>query len=597
MLVEICFVAACILLGIGAAVSIKLARDPYESGRLLSPLKCISASIFSASVLLFFPLHHGSCAGGLLGQIQSALLSVHSTMRLFVLDGEFDGMQAFLAAEGDRAICRGYSFLAAVLYVAAPVLTFGFVLSFFQNVSAYRRVFLHCASDFYIFSELNEKSLLLAKDIKRSHPKGLIVFTDVFENHEESSFELCERARELKAVCFKKDITAIRWSFHSRRREVYLFAIGEDDTENISQSIQLLDRYGDLPNYRLFIFSSGVESAVLFQSAAGRKMRVRRVDPIRSLIYQTLYHRGETYFTDAIGGGERRKISVVLVGLGQYGRELLKALTWFCQMDGYEVVLHVFDRDPKAEEKFCTLCPELMAPEKNGTAQEGEAQYTIRIHSGTEVETPEFFAALREIGPISHVFVALGSDGENTAAAMQIRVQCLRNRQHPRIQTVVYDPLKKRGLEKISDYRGCPYDIDLIGDYASTYSEDTILNSQLEAAALQRHLKWGTEEQFWAYEFNYRSSAAAAIHMKMRIFCGIPGAAKREEELSAEERRGLEELEHRRWNAYMRSEGYVYSGSPDPASRNDLAKMHHDLVPFSCLGEAEKRKDSRVGTN
>ena len=84
--------------------------------------------------------------------------------------------------------------------------------------------------------------------------------------------------------------------------------------------------------------------------------------------------------------------------------------------------------------------------------------------------------------------------------------------------------------------------------------------------------------------------------MKARIACGIPGADKKEEELSSEEKEIIEALEHRRWNAYMRAEGYVYSGSNDKSSRNDLAKMHHDLVDFSSLTDEEKRKDSKVGT-
>ena len=87
-----------------------------------------------------------------------------------------------------------------------------------------------------------------------------------------------------------------------------------------------------------------------------------------------------------------------------------------------------------------------------------------------------------------------------------------------------------------------------------------------------------------------------AIHMKARIACKIPGADKSEDELTDEERTVIERLEHRRWNAYMRSEGYIYSGSPDKASRNDLGKMHHDLVNCAALPDEEKRKDSRVGT-
>ena len=43
-------------------------------------------------------------------------------------------------------------------------------------------------------------------------------------------------------------------------------------------------------------------------------------------------------------------------------------------------------------------------------------------------------------------------------------------------------------------------------------------------------------------------------------------------------------------NAKKRAEGYVFSGSTDKSSRNDLAKIHHDLVDFSSLTEEEKGK-------
>ena len=70
------------------------------------------------------------------------------------------------------------------------------------------------------------------------------------------------------------------------------------------------------------------------------------------------------------------------------------------------------------------------------------------------------------------------------------------------------------------------------------------------------------------------------------------------DELGFEEntvRLALEALEHMRWNVYMRSEGYVFSGSQNKSSRNDLGKMHHDLVDFEKLDDATKRKDSNVG--
>ena len=62
-------------------------------------------------------------------------------------------------------------------------------------------------------------------------------------------------------------------------------------------------------------------------------------------------------------------------------------------------------------------------------------------------------------------------------------------------------------------------------------------------------------------------------------------------ERTEEEKQLLRVIEHRRWNAYMRAEGYCYSGSRDKQSRNDLAKLHNDLVPFDLLTEEEKAKD------
>ena len=178
-----------------------------------------------------------------------------------------------------------------------------------------------------------------------------------------------------------------------------------------------------------------------------------------------------------------------------------------------------------------------------------------------------------------------------------MRMYFERMKMDPVIHSIIYNSQQKQVLGGLKNYRGQKYRIEFIGDIDSSYTEAVIIDSALENDALRRHLKWGNEEEFWGYEYNYRSSIASAIHMRARIKCGIPGADKKESELTDEERKIIETLEHRRWNAYMRSEGYIYSGSNEKSSRNDLAKMHNDLVCFESLSEDEKRKDSRVGTN
>lgn len=108
---------------------------------------------------------------------------------------------------------------------------------------------------------------------------------------------------------------------------------------------------------------------------------------------------------------------------------------------------------------------------------------------------------------------------------------------------------------------------------------------------MKRHLKWGDEDEFRRYDYNCRSSVASAIHRKMKVLCGIPGIEKEPEARTEEERQALRILEHRRWNAYMRSEGYVYGGTTEKTGRNDLAKTHNCLVPFSQLPYKEQIKD------
>ena len=53
----------------------------------------------------------------------------------------------------------------------------------------------------------------------------------------------------------------------------------------------------------------------------------------------------------------------------------------------------------------------------------------------------------------------------------------------------------------------------------------------------------------------------------------------------------LTRAEHMRWMADKVMHGWRWSSSLDPASRNDKKRVHHLLVPFDSLSEAEKSKD------
>ena len=592
MTVLICFLLSAVILT-ASAVAAFLLRQRYVRFISWSPIRFMFFGTFLAAVVMFVPIYRVYFYGDRASSFQVLLISIHNTLRLFVLDGEFDIIHDF-AYNQTGWLRTAYPVLASILYVTSPLMTFGFVLTFFQNVSAHNEYILHYFSDVYIFSELTPESLALAENLKQHAPKRCVVFTDVNDADEETG-ALMGRVRAIGAICFKSDLASTELGFHSAKRPLNYFVIGGTEAEKIRQT-QYIDHHNRWKrNLNIYLFSSSAETELALSTPIGEKTRIRRVNEVSAFVSDLLYHRGPELFQNAAGEEGDRLISIVIAGLGQYGTELLRALTWACQMPGYRVRLDVFDRDPAAESRFRALCPELMDPACNGVAEEGTG-YDIRIHAGVDTESYEFAEAILALPQITEVFIALGSSDAAIRAAMRVRTLAERKHCHPLIRAIVRDSNICKVLRGSYNFRGQPYDIELIGDLETLYTEDTILHSTLEQDALQRHLKWGDEKEFWQFEYNYRSSVASAIHQKLRIACGFPWASKKEAELTDRERLALERLEHRRWSTYMRTEGYVFSGSRDRASRNDMAKMHPDIVPFAMLSEEDKRKDSAVGS-
>ena len=449
--------------------------------------------------------------------------------------------------------------------------------------------------DIYVFSEMNEKSIALARSLKKDTPDIKVVFTDVYENDSEEYSELASSARELRAIFFRTDIENLNYSSDSKRKLVFFF-IGEDENENLRQTLNLIDRCRDREGTEMYVFTSAIESQLLLQNADKGEIKLRRVDISHALINKYLYEEGEILFDHAKETATGiREIRAVVIGLDKFGDEMFRNLSWFCQMNGYKLYMEVYDNDPMAEEHLKAECPELLDEVHNGKEiPGGEAFYDITVHSGCDTDTEAFGNSLCRFRP-TFVFISLGEDGANTMLSAKVRMLCERAGLKPDIVSICSNSRANQSLAGIHVYNGKEYfyyNIRFIGALEDIYSGTSVIGSEVEEDALKRHKSYGGDEySFWNYEYNYKSSISVSIHSKMTIHCDIPGAAKTKEEQTLAERDIVERLEHCRWNAYMRSEGYIY----DPV-RNDLGKTHNKLVPFDKLDEAEKRKDSRVAS-
>ena len=601
MVWTVCLAATLILLLSAVAFTLVRAFTRNKRLRRVNPLRVITPVLFVAAVFLMFPAFLAEHSGETADVVKAFVISLRKAIRLVGADEIYQTIFEHISDMPHR-IATAYQLITLAVQCLTPLFSFGLVLSFFKNTVAHLRYTLAFFRDVYVFAELNEKSLALASDIIKNHPRARVVFAGVAEK-DSAIDELSAEARLFGAIIFKKDITALNFAFHSKNRAIRFFAMDEDEITNVNRSLALIGEYNERENTRLYIFSTGVQSELLLSGRPRGAMKVRRIDEVRSLISHFLYDQGEKIFESARENDKGdRVISAVIVGLGKRGTEMLKALTWYCQMDGYKIKINAFDSDSLAKERFSASCPELMSEKYNGVSIAGEAEYKIEIHSGVNVSSKKFADMFSEITDATYIFVSLGSDEQNVKTAVELRMLSERMGIKPTINAVLCSSDTKSVISTSRNFANSPYGIEYIGDTESFYSERVILDSDAEEDAFKRHCAYcdgdkEREEDFWRYEYGYRSSMASAVHALARIKCGIPGADKKESELTDTERTAIETIEHRRWNAYMRAEGYIYSGSPEKASRNDLAKMHNNLVEYSSLSDEDKRKDSRVAAS
>ena len=574
---------------IGAIVSIVVKRNQ----KILTPVNILIFGVFVAGAILFYPM----CTERLTGENAypgtAGLFSAFYALQLFVLGGDYTLIESYLLTQ-DVSYAALYALVISAAYVIAPLLTFSFILSMFKNAFSYVRYCFCFFRNTYVFSELNEKSVALAKSLKKKKGWPAIVFTDVFEREDEVSYELMDQAARIGAICFKKDIQALRFGFHFPKSNLKFFAIGTDEDENLKQSLSLMKRYGKRSNMYLYIFSNRADGEVLLSKPSCTQMTVRRVNDVRSLVYKILDDGGEKLFQNAkLSQVGEKYITAVNAGLGLHGTEMLKALTWLCQMEGYRLILHAFEKDASAQSKIMAECPELLGSAHNCVRQDGVPAYEIYIHDGIDVNSYEFVESMRAIPDVTYAFVSLGTDSENIKTAIQLRTQLLENDNMPVIEAVVYDSEKQKALENIKNFKEQEYKINFVGDLNTLYSDAVLLNSDWEKEAKARHLSYAKieeiveqERQFWVYEYNYRSSVASVLHKKMRLAAKLPGAEKAPAARSDKERECVQKTEHKRWAAYLRTEGYSFG-----AERNDLAKKHNLLVPYSQLSPKDKAKN------
>lgn len=640
-----CFLISAALLVLGF-LGLVLYRRGRRPRRVISGYHILAGGAFLSAWVLFFPICYEQFeASPPFPQVADALLiSMHNAIRLFVVDNDIATVTDFVGADGWLSV--GYTLLGAALFVLAPILTVGFILSFFKNLSSYARYLLSFNRVVHVFPCLNEQTVALANSLyaksvrEKRFFRDVIIFTDVIDHEDEETYELIGQAMAIHAILFRKDIASLNLGHRRpRRQEMFFYLIEEDETEKIRHATSIMEDY-NFKNVTLYIFSSSVQCRLLFDSRPETNIRVIRINDIRALIYHELNLYGDRLFMNA-ARYNGNTISAMVIGLGKYGMEVLKTLVWYCQVSGFRLKIRAYEQKADAAESFRAQCPELMALNRNEI--EGEAHYDIEIFGGVDATANSFVGELEKVPDATYVFVCLGTDDRNILVSERVRTAYARINPlfKPDIETIVYDSEIKEsmgmqwevgrleaqdsdeGLTGIRNYKKQAYRIHMMGDLSSFYSYDTLINSKLVNLGMEIHLRYAlscayterekvlgrplTREEknelypaveatdgkgFWQQDYNYRSSVAKALFENLRArlvelgYLSIPGLDKEWDERTPDECLAIGTVEHVRWNAYMRIDGYCHG------PRNDLAKTHPKLVPVTALTEDDLRQDA-----
>jgi len=556
------------------------------------------ATVFFTGVSIFMPIYLNYFAGEkgfVFWVLKSLLISIHNSIRLFIVDGEYNIVQDFILEDGG-VLAQAYGIFAAIIYVIAPMLTFGFILSIFGNILFRIKFMFSGRKELYFFSELNERSLTLARDLKNNNWKNrIIVFTNVKEEYKDEKENVYWKAKRLFATLLERDITDISFLLKHKKGKIFFYVMGEDEDTSILQSIQLIKKYKNCSNVTLNLFSNREEADTLGAYLSELKkdesgMIYYRINPVSDMVYNLLYNQGKRLFENAVEmKNGNKKIGAVVIGMGKYGTNMIKTLSWYLQVDGYISEINVFDHG-EALKEFAVECPELLDESINGKFIDYESQYDIKIHSNIDAQSKELYDLLDKIDVVSYIFISLGSDELNIKVARSIRSWASRRGITPIIRVIIYHEEMGDVMKNMKNHKGEDYNIEFIDDLESIYKEKVLRETELQKLALESYKRRGiSEEVFWGNWYNYRSSIASILRMKARSDCNIPGADLPGEELTPEQQEKIQIMEHKGWNAYTRSIGYVKGDKT-----NHLGKTHECLVPYNQLSEKYKGKDLRT---
>jgi len=591
----VCLVLTLVL--VGASAWIFLSKGKGTMRFLLGMALCVCATY-----IIYIPVYMLSydVGAGLLGNVVNVL-------KVISLDADFlayyDALRQML---GTGIFVQVYETVLAAMHILLPaVFAFTAVAIIMQCLAQLRLSVLRWQKrNLYVMSEVNDKAVMLAEDIRVHDPKGEILFME-----EDDSRDHTDLRDRLHCAILDAKIQNVR--AQAKGRKVHYYCIGENEEENLNAALAILSQLQDQPgevqlNNSIFLFSKDPLVEPMVDSLDKGLVEVDVINEYQSAAYQLLM---EHPLTDVRPDGT---IQLVLCGFSDMNKEILRAAAWCGQLPGYRLQIRVLGDLPEdAVEDFKAAYPGLFSE-----------SYDIRF-----LDCPNknaLSAALEEnCAEADYIVVANDSEAQSIQLAVYLRRFYYRRDPQfahaPQIYVHLENSDKAEAVAGMQTAEAKPerrvnYGLRPFGASSEIYTFSNITDSALEKLAKNVHLEYDhifgaatfdakkSIKSYNLFEVNKRSNRANALHIRYKLnligldYTDDPAA----EEVALEDYMTQEMLdkltlaEHDRWMAFLESEGWItasvdqsmtYQKTGLSGGRHNcpLLKMHPYICPFDEL--------------
>lgn len=583
----------CVLVSI---MLVALSAKIYFSGKNnVSKVVFVLVYLFIATYIAYIPPFYTTY-----GLVPGIIGNLIHTLRIITIDADITQFYDVITAGIPTGfLVNAYITFLCALHISLPAISaltavtvllrcFSSIQLFFSNKRK---------RPMFVFSEVNERSLHLAKSLENI--KCDIVFAET------SSDMISSEIKNRRGLICKEEKISELEIRGGRGKDIYFFCISEDEDISLSYALQLIDRYAsnketDQEHIHIYQFSKHQDFSIFIDSANKGELDVQCVNEYEALVYNLL----DRYPLMNYG---KAGIHVLIHGLSAINAVALKTIAWCGQICGFTLRISVVGIDiANAVQDLNLAVPALFTD-----------RYDIRFYDcHSEKEIVDTIG--RECADANYIIVSDESDNATLERGILLRRLFYRLDESfaacPPIFCYIKEPAKFKLTENLTTAesnakRKMSYSLTPFGSLDEVFTYERLVDSSLEKLAKNVHLAYeeifsdgeidvkDALKRYNVFEVNKRSNRANALHIRYKLlllgldYTDDPDAEEvvLSDYFTDESIVQMSITEHDRWMAFLSSEGWIQSTKDqvDAYRASGISKGRHNcpilkMHPYIC---------------